>query len=118
MEQLAAIPAIQLFVNRAEVIVPQFELTEHNADAIADICVRLSGVPLAIELTAALLRVLSIEQVTTRLADVLSEDRANGPAHPAAISRCRQRWSGLLAAQRPGATVVRAPGDLPRRLRP
>lgn len=101
IEQLAAIPAIQLFVNRAEVIVPQFELTEHNADAIADICVRLSGVPLAIELTAALLRVLSIEQVTTRLADVLAVEsgkRTGTPSRHQSV-RAALEWSySLLSA--------------------
>ena len=59
----------QLFVERARLANPQFKPTETNAKAIAQICARLDGIPLAIELAAARSRMLSPEQLATRLND-------------------------------------------------
>jgi predicted ATPase/DNA-binding CsgD family transcriptional regulator len=58
----------RLFVERASAVSASFTLTEHNAAAVAEICQRLDGMPLAIELAAALVRALSVEQIATRLA--------------------------------------------------
>jgi len=68
---LAAAEAIQLFVERAQQVVPGFLLTAENAAAVHDICGRLDGIPLAIELAAARVRVLSPEQIAERLSDAL-----------------------------------------------
>ncbi len=59
----------QLFVERACLANPQFKPTETNAKAIAQICARLDGIPLAIELAAARSRMLSPEQLASRLND-------------------------------------------------
>ncbi|RIK35189.1 MAG: protein kinase, partial [Chloroflexi bacterium] len=67
LEILAAIPSVALFVQRAAAVQPDFTLNESNALAIAEICVRLDGLPLAIELAAARIRVLSPQSLLTRL---------------------------------------------------
>ena len=66
---LAGLEATQLFVERAQASLPSFELTDSNAGAVRDICRRLDGIPLAIELAAARVRVLSPEQIAARLDD-------------------------------------------------
>lgn len=67
--QLAENEAIRLFVERAALVRPEFALTEGNAGFVMQICWRLDGMPLAIELAAAQMRMLSIEQITARLDD-------------------------------------------------
>src|SRR5215831_13694462 len=64
--ELARFPAAQLFAERAAQVVPGFAVTEANVAAVAGICRRLEGLPLAIELAAARLPVLSAEQIETR----------------------------------------------------
>jgi len=59
--------AVQLFADRAKAVQPTFQLTDRNAAAVADICRRLDGIPLAIELAAARLRALSIDTIASRL---------------------------------------------------
>jgi predicted ATPase/DNA-binding SARP family transcriptional activator len=61
--------AIRLFVERAKAAKSEFELTEQNALAVAQICRRLDGIPLAIELAAARVKVLSPEDIAARLDD-------------------------------------------------
>jgi len=63
--------AVRLFVERAKAIQPTFALTNQNALTVAQICTRLDGIPLAIELAAARMRALSVEQITARLDDHL-----------------------------------------------
>lgn len=61
--------AVQLFVTRAQAASPHFELSDENAAAVAEICLRLDGMPLAIELAASRLRALSVQQVAALLVD-------------------------------------------------
>src|SRR6266571_2729462 len=61
--------AIRLFVERAQSAVPNFALTDANAAAVAEICTRLDGLPLAIELAAARVRLLGADQIAGRLED-------------------------------------------------
>jgi len=69
VERLAQFEAARLFIDRAAAAQPSFRLTAQNAAAVADICRRLDGIPLALELAAARARSLSIESIAARLGD-------------------------------------------------
>jgi non-specific serine/threonine protein kinase len=71
LAELRLFPAVQLFAERAAQTVPGFSVTEANMAAVATICHRLEGLPLALELAAARTRVLSPEQIDARLGDRL-----------------------------------------------
>jgi predicted ATPase len=64
--------AVRLFVERTRLRLSAFELTPHNATAVVEVCTKLEGIPLAIELAAARMDVLTAEQIAQRL------DRALG----------------------------------------
>jgi predicted ATPase len=69
LETLAKSEAVQLFMERARLQKPGFSLTERDAPAVAEICARLEGIPLAMELAAARMRSLSVQDINTRLKD-------------------------------------------------
>ncbi len=69
LERLPEYAAIRLFCERAQAVVPEFTLTQTNASLLAGICQRLDGIPLALELAAARLKVLSPAQIADRLDD-------------------------------------------------
>lgn len=69
MEALTQCEAVRLFTDRAVKARPNFTVTNQNASYVAEICQRLDGIPLAIELAAARTRVLSAEQIAAGLAD-------------------------------------------------
>jgi predicted ATPase len=67
LEALSQFEAVRLFVDRATAVKPGFEVTNENAPAVAEICARLDGLPLAIELAAARIKILSPEAILQRL---------------------------------------------------
>jgi len=69
IETVSQFDAVRLFVDRATKARPNFRLTNDNAPAVAQICHRLDGIPLAIELAAARVRGLTVEQVAAGLDD-------------------------------------------------
>ncbi|HSG44895.1 MAG TPA: tetratricopeptide repeat protein [Anaerolineales bacterium] len=69
MEGLSQYEAVRLFIDRALLANPRFEVDKDNAPYIAQICYRLDGIPLAIELAAARVKILSVEQISKRLDD-------------------------------------------------
>ncbi|HEY6570925.1 MAG TPA: tetratricopeptide repeat protein, partial [Candidatus Limnocylindrales bacterium] len=104
-DALAENPAVALFLARAAVSRPEIEATPTNAALAAAICRRLDGIPLAIELAAAALRVLAphqlVDQLENRLADAGAEagdEGSTGPARQRSL-RAAMDWSiGLLPA--------------------
>jgi predicted ATPase len=70
-DEVAAYEAVALFVQRARTVKPDFELTPSNAPVVAEICRRLEGVPLSIELAAARMRVLTPRAILERLSQPL-----------------------------------------------
>ena len=65
---LSEIASVQLFLDRAQGVRPDLELTHRNADTIVEICRRLDGIPLALELAATRVGGLSLEHIAERLA--------------------------------------------------
>jgi non-specific serine/threonine protein kinase len=69
LERLTQYEAVRLFVARSAAVLPGFAVTSENAAAVAEVCHRLDGIPLAIELAAARVRAFSVEQIRVRLDD-------------------------------------------------
>jgi predicted ATPase len=99
LEEVASSPAVALFVDRASAARHGFALTPANATAVAEICRRLEGLPLAIELAAARARLLSPEALLRRLAsslDALGTGTVEMPERQQTL-RATVEWSvGLL----------------------
>ena len=124
--------AVRLFVNRAQSVKPGFDITAENAAAVVDICRRLDGLPLAIELAAARLRLLSPQALRDRLdrrLDALGHGPRDLPARQQTmrdtiawsydlLDRAEQQLFGRLSVFAGGATLEAAeaiaidrPGD-------
>ena len=69
LQSLTQYEAVWLFIDRAVAVRAEFQVTNANAPALAQICCRLDGIPLAIELAAAKMRAMSVEQIAARLDD-------------------------------------------------
>ncbi len=99
--RISQFEAVRLFIDRAESVKPGFEVTRQNAPAIAQICWRLDGIPLAIELAAARARVLSPEQIASRLDDrfrLLTGGNRSVPPHQQTL-RTLIDWSYDLLSE-------------------
>jgi predicted ATPase len=91
---LSGYAAVQLFVDRAMAVQPRFALTAANAEAVARICLRLDGLPLAIDLAAARVRVLAPEQIAVRLDDRFRLLSGGTGSPPPVIRHCAACSSG------------------------
>jgi predicted ATPase/DNA-binding NarL/FixJ family response regulator len=100
LDELSANPAVRLFVERAQAVEPSFALSQETSPAVVGICARLDGLPLAIELAAARVRVLTPEQVLTRLDDAFGLLVGASRAAPARHQTLRTTldWSLQLLA--------------------
>jgi len=67
LESLAQCPSVELFVDRAQAVRPDFQVTDGNAQSVAALCSRLDGIPLALELIASRAQILSPKQMVDRL---------------------------------------------------
>ena len=102
--------AVQLFLARAAAGAPWFRPDEADLRTVMQVCRRLDGLPLAIELAAARLRALSLSQLAARLDDQFWLEPRPGPpaAHPGGHRRME-----LRPAKRGRAARIRAPGRVP-----
>src|SRR5207247_59276 len=99
--------AIRLFLDRARGARPDFALSEHNTAAIVETCRQLDGLPLAIELAAARVRVLSPQQIAARLQDrfhLLGRPSGSGSPHQQTL-RATMDWSYELLSERERAVL-------------
>jgi non-specific serine/threonine protein kinase len=97
---MASVPSVALFVERAQALQPAFELTNENARLVAEMCRRLDGLPLAIELAASRLRVLPLPALFARLEARLDLLKSNTRDAPDRHQTLREaiRWSYDLLA--------------------
>src|ERR687890_1898215 len=94
-ERLVQYEAVRLFVERARAVKPDFEVTNDNASAVAEICVHLDGLPLAIELAAARTKLLPPQALLSRLGNrlkLLKGGATNLPARQRTL-RATTGWS-------------------------
>ena len=108
-EELVLYDAVRLFVDRAVATTPGFTVTRENAAAVAQVCRRLDGIPLAIELAAARVKVLAVEQIAVRLDDrfrlLTGGSRIALPRHQ--TLRAAIDWSYDLLSERERALLRR-----------
>jgi predicted ATPase/DNA-binding CsgD family transcriptional regulator len=102
LEAFAHVEALRLFIERAQAAQPGFELTDANKSFIAQICARLDGMPLALELAAARVKTLAVEQIVARLDDrfrLLTTGSRTAPTRQQTL-RATMDWSfDLLSAE-------------------
>jgi predicted ATPase/DNA-binding SARP family transcriptional activator len=102
VETLAQVEAVALFTTRARAVRPDFELTQANAATVAEACIRLDGLPLALELAAARLRLLNPDELLERLArplELLKTGALDLPARQRTL-RATIAWSHALLTER------------------
>jgi len=97
-------PAVRLFVDRASLVRPGFALTADNAGPVVEICQRLDGLPLAIELAAARLRNLTVEAIAARLGNrfrlLTGGNRTAMPRHQTLRAVVTWSWDLLTESER------------------
>ena len=109
LDILSECESVRLFVERAAMRIPEFRLSAANSAAIADVCRRLDGIPLAIELAAARVTVLSVEQIAERLQDrfgLLTRGADSDIPHQQTL-RTTMDWSYALLSEAEAALMRR-----------
>ncbi len=99
---LSQYEAVALFIQRAQAARPEFQVTNANAPVVAEICVRLDGLPLAIELAATRIKLLPLRALLTRLGQrlqLLTSSARDVPAHQQTLRNTIQWSYDLLDAQ-------------------
>jgi non-specific serine/threonine protein kinase len=94
---IAAYDAVRLFIDRARLVRPTFEVTDDNAAALATVCRLLDGLPLTLELAAPWVRLLSIDQIVERIGDTVEFPRATTPDVPERHRTLRSLAAGTFA---------------------
>ncbi|WP_018349241.1 BTAD domain-containing putative transcriptional regulator [Longispora albida] len=104
LPELPTPAAVRLFADRAAAVQPGFTVDDHNRDCVLEICAALDGLPLAIELAAARLRTLPVEEVAARLGDrftLLSRgSRTASPRHQTLHAVVEWSWELLSDDER------------------
>ncbi len=109
LSEVSRSPAVRLFVERARAVERGFELTSENARAVVQICARLDGLPLALELAAARVRVLSVGQIAQRLDQnfgLLTGGSRSAPSRQQTLKAALD-WSYLLLSPTEQAALRR-----------
>jgi predicted ATPase len=123
-ESLLEYAGVVLFVQRAQAIKPDFQLTAGNARTIAEICGHLDGLPLALELAATRIKLLSPQALLARLSHRLQVLTGGVQDVRHANRRCATRWRGATICSLPRSSVSSggsqplweaAPSRLPKR---
>jgi len=103
IEKLEKYESIQLFVERAKLALSTFRFTRENAHPIVDICRQVDGIPLAIELTAACINILKVEEISNQLhksfAGLAVDRRATIPRHQTLQASLDWSWSLLTNSE-------------------
>ena len=106
--ELKQFDSVRLFAERAQAAQPRFSLSDANASAVADICAQLDGMPLALELAAARVKVFQVEEIAARLSDrfklLTSGSRTALPRQR--TLRATMDWSYALLSE-PERTLLR-----------
>ncbi|RYH60654.1 MAG: LuxR family transcriptional regulator, partial [Alcaligenaceae bacterium] len=100
LQGLSHYDAVSLFADRAATVVPEFGLTESNHLAVAQICSRLEGIPLAIESAAIRMRVMSADQILQKLSDrycLLTVGPRSAPSRHQSLRSCTEWSFGLCS---------------------
>lgn len=108
-DELNEFAAVRLFVDRARLKLPAFALTVENAGAVSEVCRRLEGVPLAVELAAARMGAMAAEHLAERLEDTLGV-LSSGPRTVSPRQRTMRatlEWSHGLLSEEEGAAFRR-----------
>ena len=112
LQSVQEFESIQLFTERAATVRPDLALTQENTFAVMEICYRLDGIPLALELAAARIKMLSLEEIAGRL-----NDRFNLLTHGSRVAPVRHQtlratidWSYELLSELEGALLRRLSG--------
>jgi predicted ATPase len=96
-DQIADADAVRLFIERARAVQSGFELNVENAGTVVEVCRRLDGIPLALELAAARVSMLAVRQIAERLDDVLGLLVSGSRVAPRASKPCAPLWTGVTA---------------------